>query len=203
MEDSEGFTQLAMPNQQQGAAPTHGLYVQFYNHPKLNQVESDKANRPIYEDLEYIRIMVPGDKSSVVERPMRVGANPKMDNHRFAQEYAAFKQGNADKLFGTPLDEWNGISRSQAKELEYFNVKTVEQLADMADSAAQKFAGIMPIRAKAKAYIDDANDGAPLAAVHLELAAQKEKSDAQEQQIQALIEELGETKGKKRREVAS
>lgn len=159
------FTELAMGGAQpqqalHGQAPTHGLFVQFYTHPVQDSAATLEAGRPIFADSEYVRIMVPGDKSSVIERPARIGHTAVHDNFKYGQEYALFKQGVSDALVGMPLSEWAAVTRAQVKELEFFNIRTVEQLAGMPDTAVQNFAGVSSLRTKAKRYMDEAKGDA-------------------------------------------
>ena len=195
VEDTEGFTQIALPAPQQpGQVVAHGLYVQFYLHPCENQAQTTKQGRPIFEEKEYIRIMVPGDKSSIIERPVRVGDLPNMDNHKYGIEYDAFKRGAEQGLVGTPLAEWPMITRSQAKELEYFNVRTVEQLSSMPDTSVQNFAGLANLREQAKRFIEQAEAGAPLAQMQAELSFRDETIAAQGNAIDEMRKELAELK---------
>lgn len=195
-QDTEGFTALAMGGQQEG----HGLYAQFYLHSVQNEQESEQEGRPIYEDKEYVRIMVPGDKTSVIERPVRFGAHPNNDNHKFAREYAAFKQNEDQRIIGTPLAEWPIMSNSQVKELEFFNVFTVEQLAEMADSNVQNFRGMAEKKQAAQRFLEAAKEGAPLVKMQAELEKRDESIGALQSQVEELVKELGEQKGRKRKD---
>ena len=195
--DTEGFTDIAFGTQPE-QNNSHGLYAEFYPHAVQNKQKTLEAGRPIYEEMDYIRIMVPGDKSSVIERPIRMGNTPMHDNHRFAREFALYKQGSEQQLVGTPLVEWPVISRSQCKELDFFNVKTVEQLADMPDTAVQNFAGVGQLRELAKRFMVQAKEGAPLLQMQTELGVRDEQIANMQAQINELIGELGETKGKKK-----
>jgi len=182
-DDDGSFTQMAMP--QQGQAPSHGLYVQFFLHPVQNAEKTLEEGRPIYDEIEYIRIMVPGDKSSVIERPIRLGHGENFDNFKYGPEYGMFKQGVKDALVGTPLSEWAAISRSQVKELEYFNVRTLEQLAQMPDTAIQNFNGVSSLREQAKRFITDAKDGSIVAQMQSEL-------EIRDNTIQTLMNQVSE-----------
>lgn len=190
--DDSSFTDLAFgkPEQNQG----HGLYVVFYQHAVQNSAKTLEEGRPIYEDKDYIRIMVPGDKTTIIERPIRIGALGKDDNNMFAREYNLYKQGSEQQLIGTPLSEWPVISRSQCKELEFFNVKTVEQLAEMPDTAAQNFVGAGQLRDVAKRFISEAKEGAPLIQMQAELSSRDEKIEALEVQLNEVISALEKQK---------
>lgn len=166
------------------------LLVKFYLHPKQNKTKSVEAGRPIYEDVEYVHIMVPGDKDNIVERPARDS-----DRQRFPRQYEAFKRGEGDALVGTPLAMWPAIARSQVEELAFFNVKTVEQLAALSDTQIQKFMGMRELRTKAKLWLDAAAGNAPIEKLQAEIeerdnviaTMQKQMAD-----LQARLEELEE-----------
>lgn len=133
------------------------LYVRFFQHPRRNEVKSQEAGRPIFEDAEYIEIRIPGDKDNIVVRPVRP-----LDRSRFRERYLKFRQGIEDVVEGMPLEMWPVVTRAQAEELKFFNIRTVEQLAEVSDGLAQKFIGIHELKRKAKTYVEAAAGNAPL-----------------------------------------
>jgi len=189
----QSIAQMAMPAPNQ--APTHGLYVQFYMHSVQDSAESLIQGRSIFNEVEYVRIRTPGDKSSIIERPLRFGPLPGDDNNRFAQEYFMFKQGVADPLIGTPLTEWPQVTSSQVNEMVHFNVRTVEQLATMSDTNAQNFAGILKLREKAKVFLQNAKDQAPLLQMQNELESRDNQIETMMNQMQEMQGELAALKG--------
>jgi hypothetical protein len=142
-------TQQAMEGSRR--AGDERLVVQFFMRPRKNGKKSKEAGRPIFEDREYVRIMVPGNKDSIVCRPVS-----DMERNRFARQYRDWqdRRNDAEQSEGTPLSEWPGITRSQCEELAYFKVYTVEQLAGLSDTNAQGMMGIALLREKAKAYLE-------------------------------------------------
>lgn len=126
------------------------LLVKFFMHPRVNQRKTKEAGRPIYEEIPYIQIMQPGNKDSIVIRPAR-----DMDKHRFAEHFRKFEaRESQDVVEGTRLDDWPAITRSQAEELKFLNVKTVEQLAGMSDVNAQNVMGLNMLKQKAVKYME-------------------------------------------------
>jgi hypothetical protein len=125
------------------------LYVQFYSRPILQQSASDQANRPIYEDMDCVRIFVPGDKLNQIDR---VASDD--DRKRFADHYAKYKAGRGEEVIGTRLEVVPWMSRSKVEEYKYFNIHTVEQLANASDGVGQKFPGFNADREKAKKFLD-------------------------------------------------
>src|SRR5687767_106182 len=99
------------------------LFVQFNLEPHQNQEKTAKEGRPIFEEREYIMIMVPGDKDSIVHRPAM-----ESDKQRFWDRYDRWKRKIGDERgSGTPLKMVPWLNSSQVKELEYFNCYTLEQ----------------------------------------------------------------------------
>jgi hypothetical protein len=139
----------AMMDNDQRYAMDSKLYVNFYMRPVLQMTRSDEANRPIYEDVEHVRIMVPGDKLSIVDRI----ASPD-DKSRFADHYAKFRAGAADQVVGTRLEAVPWMSRSKVEEYKFFGVITVEQLASAGDAVGQKFQGFQQDKQKALAFLE-------------------------------------------------
>ena len=74
------------------------LHVQFSRRPKIQPAESDIAGRAIYKEIDYITIIVPGDKASIVERPVQ-----DYDATRFAAKYANWKANAGVVQEGTPI----------------------------------------------------------------------------------------------------
>lgn len=130
------------------------LSVRFFLHPVMDEKKSVEAGRPIYIEKEYVEIVVPGDKDNIVCRPVR--GMPIPDARRFPRQYQAFKAGLEQVTEGTPLAQWPGVTRAQVEELRYFKITTVEQLAEMTDTTAQGFAGVVSLRNAAKTYLERA-----------------------------------------------
>jgi hypothetical protein len=84
-----------------------------------------------------------------------------MDKARFSEHFRKFEaRENQETMEGTPLAEWPGVTRSQAEELKFYNVLTVEQLVGMSDTNAQNFRGMGELRKRAKAFLDVAKENA-------------------------------------------
>ena len=156
------------------AADAHLLAV-FYMGTMTNEEKSIAEGRLIVDDVESVKIIIPGDKNSVIDRP----ATPQ-DKKRFAQQYAAFKQGKEgeDQLSGTRLKDWPFLSRGQVEELRFIGIKTVEQLANCNDTV--NFAGLQQMKTHAKSWLATAKDSA--------LASQQaDRLNAQDAKINELM----------------
>jgi hypothetical protein len=131
------------------------LAVRFYMDAKLNTQKTENEGRPIYDDVPWIEIMQPGNKNTVIIRP----AN-EMDIKRFPTHWRLWKERTSDAeiISGTPLSEWPGVTRGQVEELSFFNIKTVEQLANMADSNTGAMMGLVTLKQKAQKYLTVAKE---------------------------------------------
>lgn len=141
-----------------------GVYVRFFMHAVLDKKASDAEGRPIYADQEWIEILAPGNSTNIVRR----GVRP-TDRQRFPQEYRRFKEGEQEQLSGTPLTEVPWITRSQVEELHYKKVRTLEQLADLNDSACAASAGLYSLKQKATAWLKKSTEAAPFTAMQAEI----------------------------------
>lgn len=153
---------LATPQVRQNGSNlyvTHGedtnLFVEFYTDAVKNIAKSESEGRPIFEDVVYISISFPGDRTKKVVRPVS-----DEDKLRFSRHWEAFQKGETGQnVQGTRLEQWPILSRSEIAELKALSILTVEQLASLPDSALNWF-GAREYRTKALAYIEMAKDSA-------------------------------------------
>lgn len=172
------------------------LWVTFESASHFNDVATREQGRPIFEMREYIRIIVPGDTSSIVQRPVR-----ETDIERWPRQYQAFKLGREQQV-GMPISEWNQVTRAQVDELRYFKIQTVEQLAAVSDATCQKFTGLNQLRDRAKVYLEQMRGEEPIIKMQAELASRDETIAAQQAQLEAMNEAIRELQAdsKKRKE---
>lgn len=156
------------------------LFVTFSIEARLDKraTQADGMNR--YKNVEFVTIRIPGDKTVSIHRPVVPS-----DKARFPLQYAAFKNSTGEAVVGTPLTMLLGITPARAKELEYFNIRTVEQLAAMPDGVGgSQMMGIQSLRQAAKAYVEAQKDQAPLLKVQSELVERDNQIAALQDQIQ-------------------
>ena len=162
------------------------LLVKFFTKQRQDQAASKAEGRPIFKDVEYIDIKVPGNRSGGACRPATF-----KDKQRFPRHYAAYEQRKEMPVEGTPLAEWPIMSRSQVEELSYHNVKTVEQLVAMSDTLASQFMGMNTLKSKAKAWLEDSEETARINEIESLKAASAEKDEkilTLESQVLGLME---------------
>ena len=170
------------------------LYVEFFRKPVLQPGKSREAGRAVYEEIDYIRIHVPGDKSSVVERP----AN-QQDIFRFQERYNKWKAGQEEAVSGTPLSALPGMNPSKVEEYKFFKLVTVEQLAEANDNLGAKFMSFQQDKQRAKAFLEVAKNNAPIEKMNEELA----KRDAELEELRAMITTLQANAKSSKRAVAA
>lgn len=131
------------------------LYVVFFMHPQKQGFESEQAGRPVYKDVPYVKIHIPGDKNNVVVQPV-----DDLTKQRFPTQWEKFEKGLVQSPTGTPLEQWPQLTVSQVAEFKAVNVQTVEQLAELADAFAGRFMGGHDLKRKAAAFLAVAKDTA-------------------------------------------
>lgn len=203
------------------------LWVKFEQREVMNQAKSygekilDRdgkivhdikgAGHPVFDNVDYVQIVIPGDKTSQVDRPVtycgtrdengqivdfpaqcRFHERPSdCDVHRFFDEWKMYKDGQKEQTSGTSLKNWPGIPRGVVEELAYFKVYTVEQLAELNDSNAARF---FAHRERARLYLKTAEKVAIASDIRAELdakdaalSAMKLEQDAMREQLRELV----------------
>tara|TARA_R110000823_G_scaffold294977_1_gene413916 strand:- start:3962 stop:4621 length:660 start_codon:yes stop_codon:yes gene_type:complete len=125
-----------------------GLMVRFFYKNVKNKMESENLGRPIFKEKTYIEIRVAGQRDVQACRPATHA-----DKQRFPLHFDAFEKRMEPPTEGMPLSEWTKITRTQAEELSFMNVKTVEQLASMKDSNLQQYMNGYKLRDEAVKWL--------------------------------------------------
>jgi len=126
------------------------LHVEFY-------ISEEKD----YKGKPFIRIIVPGDKTNIVEQMVR-------DDHkeRFPRQWLYFQMKQNEQsgeLPGTPLRTWaeadpEFINAGRLEELQILKFQTVEQVATASDSQLQRIGmGGSGLREKARLFLTQKN----------------------------------------------
>ena len=183
MNDFQTYDEAQNQANQSRYAMDSKLYVTFYVRPVMHTFKSSQEGRPIYEEKEYVRIIVPGDSKTTVDCP--VTDEFRM---RFSKQYDKFKKGLEQAVVGTPLEMWPQMTVGLCAELKAMNISTVEQLAELDDSKAQRIMGSYDLRRKAQVFLDAAKGEAENNKIVVEL----EKRDAEiamlKQQMQHILD---------------
>jgi hypothetical protein len=151
--------------------------------------KSREAGRPIFEDREFVEIIIPGQNKSTAIEPVN-----EQHKDRWPEAYAAFKRGQEMPTTGTPLEEWSVLSAATVANLKGLHMRTVEDLAAAPDAALQNIGqGGHDFRRRAQAFLEQAKGSAPLEKALQEIEHLKARNDVLEGQVKdlaALVQEL-------------
>ena len=164
------------------------LHVEFYVYDK----------EP-YKEQPFVRIIVPGDKTSIVDQPVR-------EDHkqRFARQWLHFQmQNNNAEVIGVPLAQWvkddpENFNDMQMAELQIFKFQTVEQVATASDGQLQRIGmGAVGLREHARRYLSVKNQSSS----QTEIEQMKKEHAEMKEQMAALLAQLSDKKvGRPKRE---
>ena len=153
---------------------------------KTDQI--DDNGLPVFRTVEYVELLIAGDKSNAPTKRVNDGIR-----EQFHEQYTFWKakKANPDMVGdGIPLSLWPVMPAEMAKALEYINVFTVQQLANLSDQAISKpgAIGLRDMREKAKAFMESAKSMAPIAALEKENSDLRKRLDLLQSQMNQLLE---------------
>ena len=173
------------------------MAVFFHAVQVKNNFKTELEKRPIFEERIYLKKLVPGDSTLVVDRPMR-----ETDMEEYPIEWARFEQKKEQKSDGTPIEAWAAISDTQKAEFRALNIFTIDQFAKLPDSAGNKIMGFNELRAKANAFIGAAQDSQLMDKIRAETDEKLKAQEVEMAALRAMIEELTTKKaGRPRKEL--
>ena len=188
---------LANPNFHGPQNPDSLLHVEFYWYEPTdkNKTEDTFAETGVWRQIKmpkaiYVRIMKPGDPTSIIETPLREDHKRRWpDKWQYFQIQNGMIDGGANQP-GWKIEEWD-LSEEEVHRLKYLRFYTVEQVAGASDAQVSGIGmGGLGLRKKAQ----DACKARATAEVRSELDAKdKVIADMQKQ----LAELTALVKGKK------
>ena len=179
--------------------------VSFYNGVQINDGKTAAAGRPIYDDVEMIRIQWAGNTKSELHAPASDRSDrpivnredqsrywPKWKDHPdFKAAYEAFKAGNEHVVNGTPVSELPFLTDARRLELKAINILTAEQLAAI-DINSKLGRDLVSLRQQAAVYLQRAAGAAVDAQHEMEKAAmQAQLAELKAQMAQLLTATSG------------
>jgi hypothetical protein len=188
----------------------HGFYVDFELRPEEDREQSIKQGMPIFKDIEFAVITMPGG-GLVVDKIItdellyewRHGDNKRKPPSPFAyRAYEAWKEGREIPLNGTDLKNWPGVTPAQLKTCQAATIKTIEDLANANADAVRKLGmGGVALMQKAQAYLESASTNKAseeIVSLQTKMEALTEALAKKDRQIEELMEQLTEPEGTKR-----
>lgn len=187
------------------------LHVEFYMHKPLDkwstEVESEKQGRLVRvygPEQPFVRIMRPGDQTSIIETPVR-----EQHKQRWPEQWLYFqmREGLIDQdqnIPGWRIDDWPYLADKPdlLRDFKFSRFATVEQVAGASDAQVQKMGlGGLGLREQARADLRkklaaDLNEA--IASKDKEVAEMKEMLRLQAEQIAKLTEAVTAPPDKKR-----
>jgi hypothetical protein len=161
------------------------MAVFFHTVQVQNNFKTMTEKRPIFEEKVFLKKLVPGDSTLVVDRPMR-----EQDIEEYPIEWARFEQKKEQKVSGTPIDVWSAISETQKAEFKALHIFTIDQFAQLADSVGNKIMGFNDLRDKARAFIAAAKDSAVFDKIRAETDAKLAQQEEEMAQLRELVNQL-------------
>ena len=171
-----------------------GVVANFYSQAVENPNKSRTEGRPIFDDVDMIRLRYVGDKTRELHAPAKDKFIREKDSGNwltyadvFADQYKAYKAGQEYTEGGTPLSEVPFLTEGKRQELRAMHVHTLEQLANLPDRA-KAVLGMngTELMAKARAMVERAKDSA----VETRLAAENEALKAQMASLSDQVQQL-------------
>lgn len=161
----------------------------------------------VYDTVRYIKVLAAGQKQSFpiyeIERVLADGTvkEDRSVKWRFREVYKHWSDKQAPAMSGTPLEQWALMDRATIAAFKDANVFTVQQLASLPDGALGNVrAKGQEWRAKAKAWLEDANNAGIAVELRAELAKRDEQiADLQKQVTALLANQNGVTPGFQRK----
>lgn len=147
-----------------------GVFPTFYDEAVEDKKASDEAGVPVFKDVLYIKIVIP-NQIDCVPRPATDA-----DKKRFPKSWEAYKTGKEPAQDGYPIEQWPLVSVSERKVLDANQIKTVEQLADVADSGLHRLGpGAMGLKKRAQKFLNSRTEVETLRRSNKELAEKIER----------------------------
>ena len=165
------------------------MAVFFHAVQVQNNFKTMTEKRPIFEEKVFLKKLVPGDSTLVVDRPMR-----EQDVEEYPIEWARFEQKKEQRVSGTPIDVWSVLSETQKAEFKALHIFTIDQFAQLADSVGNKIMGFNDLRDKARAFIAVAKDSAVFDKIRAETDAKLAQQEEEMAQLRELVNQLSAKK---------
>lgn len=170
------------------------LHVEFYTDAIENKRKSIDAGRPIFEDVEMVRVKIAGDPKNTFVAPANAECGRDRETgekitykDRFPEHYRFFADHKGEAVIGTPLNEVPWLTASKVQELKALNIMTVEALAQLDGSLLQRIGmGGRELKNQAVAWLDKAEGSKAQAHFAEELSVRDQVIDQLRRDIEAL-----------------
>lgn len=186
------------------ASEASRIVATFENWPVLNESKTKESGRPIFDDMEVVRIQMSGDRlqspvfpansevSGGIEDPETGLTRPGTYAEKYAKQYEQFKKGERQTKSGTPIEALPFLTPAKMKELKGLNIYTAEALADLDGQPLKTLGqGGRDWKNQAQAYLDNAAGSAnvtKLASENEWLKQELERMRSEQAQFAGVVE---------------
>lgn len=173
-----------------------------------NPKASQDAGVPIFDNVVYARVLVPGQSKSDVKyevyRKRPDGSEKLSEQYRFGSAFNQWREKQQPPDSGTPLDRVPYLNKAQIETLRHVNIFTEQQLAQVSDTALQHIGmGARELRAQAQARLAEGGKDAVLTKQASEIEELKARCDSLERLLrEATAQTQGFTKPRRRRKIS-
>jgi len=180
------------------------IVATFENWPVPNESKTKEEGRPIFDDMEVVRIHMSGDRlqspvfpansevSGGIEDPETGLTRPGTYAEKYAKQYEQFKKGERQTKSGTPIEALPFLTPAKIKELKGLNIFTAEALADLDGQPLKSLGqGGLDWKNQTRAYLDNAAGSANVTKMASELEfykAENERLRNEQSQFNGIIE---------------
>ena len=144
------------------------LVVIFHKGVKMNEIKSKEAGTPIFDQLDFVKVIHPGEPLNVYDQPVR-----EMDKIRFRDQWKRYQDGSTQSVSGTPLAVLFPWQPEIVETLKYMQIHTVQQLANLSDTGKQNLMFGQNLSDKAKHYLQTVEKGREYHDLNNKLTAQE------------------------------
>lgn len=152
----------------------------FFSKAKQIPSLSREEGKPVWQDRDYIRVQQPGERDAVELEATEV------HKARWPREWEHYKAGRTVKHEGTPLSLIFPDSEAMILNLRSLAIYTVEELADIPDSATGTIPFGGTLKDKAKKYLAAQNGAQGFNKLNSELEEQRKENQSLKLQIENL-----------------
>lgn len=180
------------PGAPQGTPPL----VLFFEEKAIKDERASRDGPPIFDTVHQVRVVVAGSRGGegpVYEmwRRKHDGAEKNGEGFkRFGKPYSEWRAGKTPADTGTPLEQWPLMDVAMVATLKASHVYTVQQLADLPDSALDTSIrrGGREWRAKAQAWLEESRSAAGDVEARATIARQQAEIDELKGQVRQLLQ---------------
>lgn len=161
----------------------------FHMEAVENKFETQKQGRPIFNDVPFVKVLIPGDKTSVVDRKVK-----DEDKVRWSAQWERFQAGQAEAVSGTPIETWPLLNKSQVATMKALNILTIEALAELSDTGLGKIGmGARDLQKRARQHLSPQAE--VVTDLRSELAEVKADKNALAAQLQEAVRRIAALEG--------